>query len=361
MALNANRRVTINDIAAAAGVSRTTVSRYINGQTHLMSEETRSRLKTVIQLLDYRPSDIARNLRRRTTKMIGVIIADITSPFSSAIIVGIEETLERNGYTPLFVNCSEDPHQEERFLQSFLARGIDGFIVNTPSTSNKHLISIACQGTPVILCDRNVRDYDFDLVSFDNRMLMDQVVRHLHRAGFSRPALFVEPYEQNSTRRYRRKWFLRSMEEVYGRDASGDVYTIHTGEQDDVIPQLQQFIATLSPGETPAIFCANTVTTQRLYHAMRNLNLRIPEDMGLCGTEDWNWDQGMNWPVYMDPGITTSTLASRELGKRAAELLLQRITSPELPPQRIYLPVEMVVRASTQRTGRPADSARVCF
>lgn len=348
-----NRKVTINDIAAAAGVSRTTVSRYINGQTHLMSEETRSRLGRVIQLLDYRPSDIARNLRRRTTKMIGVIIADITSPFSSAIIVGIEETLERNGYTPLFVNCSEDPAQEERFIQSFLARGIDGFIVNTPSTSNKFLISVVCQGTPVILCDRNVKDYDFDLVSFDNRMLMDQVVRHLHQAGFSRPALFVEPYEQNSTRRYRRKWFLHSMEEIYHRDASGDVYIIRTGERENVIPQLQRFIAGLTPGETPAIFCANTVTTQRLYHAMRSLDLRIPEDMGLCGTEDWNWDQGMNWPVYMDPGITTSTLASRELGRQAAELLLRRIAAPELPPQRIYLPVETVVRASTSARPRP--------
>ena len=353
MALNANRRVTINDIAAAAGVSRTTVSRYINGQTHLMSEETRSRLGRVIELLDYRPSDIARNLRRRTTKMIGVIIADIVSPFSSAVIVGIEETLERNGYTPLFVNCNEDLRQEERFIQSFLARGIDGLIVNTPSTSNKQLISVACQGTPVILCDRNVKDYDFDLASFDNRQLMDQVVRHLHQAGYSRPALFVEPYEQNSTRLYRLEGFLRSMEEIYGRDAAGDVYMIHTGEKENVIAQLQRFVSSLLPGETPAIFCANTVTTLRVYHGMRSLGLRIPEDMGLCGTEDWDWDQGLNWPVFMAPGITTATLAARKLGKCAAELLLQRIASPELPPQRIYLPVEMVVRASTQHTPSP--------
>lgn len=349
MTINSNRRFTINDIAAAAGVSRTTVSRYINGQLHLMSEETRTRLKTVIELLDYRPSDIARNLRRRTTKMIGVIIADIISPFSSAIIVGIEETLERNDYTPLFVNCSEDLRQEERFIQRFLARGIDGLIVNTPSTDNKHLISVVCQGTPVILCDRNVKDYEFDLVSFDNRQLMDQVVRHLHSAGFTRPALFVEPYERNSTRLYRMEGFLRSMKKIYGRDAAEDVYIIHTGEAENTTEQIQRFIASLSPGDIPAVFCANTVTTLRVYHTMRNLGLRIPQDMGLCGTEDWNWDQGMNWQVFMEPGITTATLAARQLGRCAAELLLQRIASPELPPQRIFLPAEMVVRASTQK------------
>lgn len=350
MALNTNRRVTINDIAAAAGVSRTTVSRYINGQDHLMSEETRTRLKTVIELLDYRPSDIARNLRRRTTKMIGVIIADILSPFSAAIIVGIAETLERNGYTPLFVNCNEDLRQEEHFIQSFLARGIDGLIVNTPSTNNKNLISVACQGTPVVLCDRKVSDYEFDMASFDNKQLMDLVVRHLHEAGFTRPAIFVEPYECNSTRLYRQEGFLESMRQIYGRDASGDVYIIQSGEKDNVIPQLQRFLNSLSPGDSPAIFGANTVTTQRVYHAIRSLGPRIPEDIGLCGTEDWDWDKGLTWPVFMDPGITTANLATRKLGRCAAELLLRRIASPELPAQRIYLPAEMAVRASTRRT-----------
>ena len=102
--MKAGNRVTITDIAAAAGVSKTTVSRYINGQEHLMSEKTRNRLKTVIELLDYHPSDIARSLKSKKTNMIGVVISDITSPFFSAVIVGIGNVLARNHYTPLFVN-----------------------------------------------------------------------------------------------------------------------------------------------------------------------------------------------------------------------------------------------------------------
>ena len=102
--MKAGNKPTISDIAAAAGVSKTTVSRYINGQEQLMSEKTRNRLKTVIELLDYHPSDIARSLKNKKTNMIGVVVSDISSPFSSAVIIGIGEVLEQNNYTPLFVN-----------------------------------------------------------------------------------------------------------------------------------------------------------------------------------------------------------------------------------------------------------------
>ena len=81
------KRLTIDDIAAAAGVSKATVSRYLNGHRELMSEKTWERIKTVIEVSDYKPNDIASNLKKRTTNLIGVSIADITSPFSVALIM----------------------------------------------------------------------------------------------------------------------------------------------------------------------------------------------------------------------------------------------------------------------------------
>ena len=84
--MSSKKRVTINDVAMAAGVSKTTVSRYINGHPELMSEKTRERIRTVIEMTNYHPSDIASNLKKRTTNLIGLLIADISSPFSLSLI-----------------------------------------------------------------------------------------------------------------------------------------------------------------------------------------------------------------------------------------------------------------------------------
>ena len=346
--MKAGNRVTITDIAAAAGVSKTTVSRYINGQEHLMSEKTRNRLKTVIELLDYHPSDIARSLKSKKTNMIGVVISDITSPFFSAVIVGIGNVLARNHYTPLFVNCDNDIAQEEQYIRSFIAREVDGLIVNTSSDTNKFLISVACQGMPVVLCDRYIKDYKFDIVGTKNQEMLFSIIRHLKEQGFSRPAMFTQLYEQNSARKLRREGFLAAMRQVYGVNAEKDVYVVSDAEE-DVERQLRRFLATMRPGESPAIFCVNSVTTVRLYHAIKNLGLNIPEDVGLCGPDDWNWDNGMNWPDIMETSITTMTIHARRIGECTAELLLKRLELPDMSPQEILLPTQLHVRDSTRR------------
>jgi LacI family kdg operon repressor len=347
-AVKAGNKVTINDIAAAAGVSKTTVSRYINGQEHLMSEKTRNRLKTVIELLNYHPSDIARSLKSKKTNMIGVVISNITSPFFSAVIVGIGSVLARNNYTPLFVNCDDDIAQEEQYIRSFIAREVDGLIVNTSSNTNKFLISVACQGMPVVLCDRYIKDYNFDIVGTKNQEMLFSIINHLKEQGFSRPAMFTQSYEQNSARKLRREGFLGAMRQIYGVNAEKDVYVV-SDEEADAVRQLRKFLSTVGPEESPAIFCVNSVTTVRMYHAIKELGLNVPDDVGLCGPDDWNWDNGMNWPDIMETSITTMTIHARRIGECTAELLLKRLEYPDMLPQEILLPTQLHVRDSTRR------------
>ena len=133
------KKVTIQDIADAVGYSKTTVSRYINGQTNMMSAETANRIKNVIELLDYHPSELARSLKTKKTYTVGVIVSDIASPFSSAVVAGTGEILEKNGYVPLFINCHEDPEKEKIAISTLVSKGVDGLIVNTTSPYNDFL------------------------------------------------------------------------------------------------------------------------------------------------------------------------------------------------------------------------------
>lgn len=347
--MKARARVTINDIAKAAGVSKTTVSRYINGKEELMGEATRKRIKTVIELLDYHPSDIARSLRNQKSKLIGVLIADVSSPFSSAIIIGIENVLVSNGYTPLFLDCGDKREREEQYIQSLLLKGVDGLIVNTTSEDNKFLINVACEGTPVVLCDRFVKDYHFNIVTNKDEEMTRTLVSHLKEQGYTRLAIFTQSVTNNSTRRRRRAAFLDSVNACFGNSPVQDVYEIDTEDKASVLRELKCFLGSLKENEIPAIIGVNSVTTMCVYKAIGELGLSMPGDIGLCGPDDWDWNNGMNWAEIVHTKITTVRIPAKNLGERTAKLLLERIDRPEESPCEVFLSNPLVVRESTTR------------
>ena len=184
------KKTTIVDIAKLAGVSKTTVSRYINGHSEFMSSETAERLEQIIRETEYIPSNLARSLKSKKTRMIGVIIASLSSPFSAAVMMGIGNVLEKNGYTPLFVNADDRPEVEIRFLHSLIEKNVDGLIVNATRTTCPELIHAARLGMPIVLCDREVQNHTFDIVMSENRNMVFQAIAHLKEQGYNRVALF---------------------------------------------------------------------------------------------------------------------------------------------------------------------------
>lgn len=342
------KRVTISDVAAAAGVSKTTVSRYINGREDLMSEKTRERIRAVIELTNYMPSDIASNLKKRTTNLIGLLVADITSPFSSSLIVGSSKFLEERGYTLLIADTSENPEKEKRALKSLLSKGVSGLLVNTASYTNDFLIQTQCSSVPIVLCDRHVRNHTFDIVTTDHHECISQLIRHLKERGYTRPLFFVQEWENNATRLKRREAFLESMQQIYGYDATQDVYTLRGGGVG--AEEYLRGILAHSEGDLPAAVGANSITTVQVFHAARELGLSIPDQLGLCGPEDWDWANEFNWPFMAEPNVTTVKIPATQMGWRAAQLLLEKLEHPDQPPQEIYLPCAFHARGSTLRT-----------
>lgn len=340
---------TISDIALAAGVSKTTVSRYINGREDLMSEKTRERIKAVIEVSNYQPSDVARSLRMKRTNLIGVVISDMSSPFSSALVVGIGDYLTERGYVPLFVHCDDSMEREVESINMLLAKGVAGLLVNTTSRDNKNLIKIACQGTPVVLCDRYIDDYRFNIVTVEHDSAIFELVSHLKSQGYTRPVLFTQQWDKNSSRLRRKNAFVSAVKNLYGYSPDEDIYVISRKKGITAAMQLDILLSRLQKNDIPAVVGTNSVTTVRTYKAIKNLNLKIPEEIGICGPEDWNWQSEMNWPLIVDPPITTLYVPTGDLGIQSAKLLVDIIEKRITKPEEIMLPCELRIRKSTNR------------
>lgn len=340
--------LTITDIANAAGVSKTTVSRYLNGQYHLMSEKTKKRIESIVEMTGYRPNAAAQHLKSRRTKMIGVIIADIFSPFSSALIIGISNVLENEGYQPLFVNCGDCLEKEKELISSLLARGVDGLLVNTVSYQNMNLVNLASSGIPVVLCDRYVEDFNFDIVTNTLHELFPQVLLHLKDQGFMPPYLFTQTYKNNSSRFMRVNSFCNTLKEVYNIDEPlKHIIQIDISDGADVQDKIVKLMEQSHSSGTPCLLGVNAVTTLSLLTQINSLNLKVPDDIGICGPDDWSWKQYIDIYEIINTGISSMVFDSLELGRKAAALLLNRIHNPKMQKQIITIPSEFIIRNST--------------
>lgn len=341
------QQATITDIAIAAGVSKTTVSRYINGKHEMMSQKTQDRIKAVIDMLDYQPSSAARSLRSKKSRQIGVILAEMDTPFSTALEVGISRALQEYGYAPLFVDAGNDAQRERDLTDAFLRQQVDGLLVNTVNSDNPNLIRAACEGVPIVLCDRYVEHYQFSIVALEQRQAFYNMVELLKQEGYHRPVLFIQPSAGNSTRRRRKEAFLEAVQGLYGYDASNDIYVVDKTGGKSAGEQLDYMLESLQPGEKPAIFGGNNVVTVQAFSAIAERHLSIPNDIGLCGPEDWDMDNELNLMTLLQPNLTSMYVPTREMGRKAAELLLRIINGESTQPEEILLPCALRVRAST--------------
>ena len=153
-----SKNLTIVDIAKSAGVSKTTVSRYLNGQYEYMSEQTRERIKKVIEVSGYQPNKLAQSLKNQKSMLVGFVVADIESPFTSAAIKSVGDAMLGTGYNLVTANSDNSYERELENIQSLIGQQVDGLIVNTVTSSTPRLIGLANGGLPVVLLDRFGRD-----------------------------------------------------------------------------------------------------------------------------------------------------------------------------------------------------------
>ncbi len=341
--------VTISDIAKATGVSKTTVSRYLNGKYDMMSLQTRERIEAVIKMSNYRPNSVAQSLRSRRSMQIGVVVSDISVPYCASMVRAISHTLLDAGYISLFVDSKDNVELEKHLIQSLLSRKVDGLIVNTSSYVNPSLIQIACDGVPVVLCDRYVDNYHFPFVGTRHRKAVHQLLAHLKEEGFAKVALFTQEYNNISTRFIRRSAFLESMKHYFpGEDGESLIYKIELTDLQTSKRHICNLLNSCKTGEVPAILAVNSMCCTHLCKALMDLGLQIPRDVGICAPDDWGWDSQFSVSPLGYSGVTAFDVQPAKIGTIAAETLLQIIADPNTEQQDILLPAELTVRSSTQ-------------
>lgn len=339
---------TLTDISEMVGVSTTTVSRYLNGKYQFMSEETRIKIQEAIDVLGYHPNNLARGLKSNQTKTIGVVLAEIESPFSASVVKGIFDACQANGYSTVILNSNNCLETEIKNVQSLLEQRVDGLIINTTDRKNPFLVELAHKGIPILLMDRFVDDYPFDIVFIECDLAVKQTMIHLINAGYKRIACFVPDYPKISPRYMRRDAFIREMRDFGFEDPNEYVFIVDKMDQNSIrnnILKLLDMTRNIGPS---AIFACTGVTLFSVCNAICALNIRMPNQIGLCGMDDWGWSNAMNWAQMVPPGITTMSAPIFEVGSKSVEVLLNRIQDNSLPRQIVALNSDLCVRNSTR-------------
>ncbi len=327
---------TIVDVAKAAGVSATTVSHVING-TRFVSEATVDRVRAAMAELNYRPNVIARSLRTRETRTVGLVVSDVTNPFFTSIVRTIEDEMLKVGYNIMLCDTDEKPEREETYLNLLVGKRVDGLIV-APSSGNADLLNDAIQqGTPIVLLDRYIQGVSADVVLSDNGEGAFDAVKYLAGLGHRRIGIVAGRLEV-STGADRLEGYERALSD-HGIPVNQELVAIADFKRETAHEKARHMLS-LERRPT-ALFVCNNVMTAGVMAAIRELRLRVPEDISVVGFDD------SDWAALMNPSLTVVAQGIDELGQRAADLLLRRISrGPVKNPRRIMVKPRLIVRDS---------------
>lgn len=339
---NPGSAVTIDHVAEQCGVSKTTVSRYLNGKYDMLSDTTRQRIQEVIEALNYRPNRIAQSLKARNSRMIGCLVSDIGSPFSSIIVKGINSVCVDNDYQLLLVDSGDDAARERKGIARLLENQVDGLIINATGQNDEYILSLKERGVPIVLADRCMAAPGLiDTVATENYHCTYNCIAYLRELGYQRVGFFSQGNGTITPRIIRYHGFCDAMRNVFGLDGEELLFQFRADDREDCVCQLEAFRSRY-PGERLAAFTVNGVATLHFLQAVRYEGLSIGAEFGVCGFDDWGWAD------LIQPGITTISQDSWLVGHRAAKLLLQRIAGKG-PEGMVYdeLPNKLEIRGST--------------
>jgi LacI family transcriptional regulator len=325
--------LTIQEVAKKAGVSTATVSRVLN-DSDLVADELKARVRQTIDELGYYPNRAARHLRAGYVRKVGVLFADISNPFFTSVLAGIEATLQQADNILVMGNSNEDPNIEQLHLNAFLEEGVAGIILAATSASKSRYKDVLQAGIPMLTIDRMVEDLKTDSVTINNSDAAYHATSHLIGLG-NRDVAFIGGPETMSTARLRKEGYLQAM-----KDAGNLTPRIELSNfrQEGGYKATQMLLD--SPNRPSALLVANNVMTLGALQCIHEHQLAIPNDIALVGFDD------MPWVTSLQPPLTVIAQPTFEMGRIAARLLLDRIQSPTNPIQRVSLETQLIIRKS---------------
>ncbi len=334
-------RVSIKDIAKAAGVSHSTVSRALS-DSPLVSDETKARIQRLAKEMGYSPDSLARSLVTRQTHTVGVVVTTIVDPFIAQVVQGIEATAQDHGYTVILCSSGAEPDREISAVEMLRSKRVDGVIVTSSRIGALYLDHLERIGVPIVLINNHNEDsgrYTFT-VTVDNRHGGHLATEHLANLGHRRIAYVTAPADHSSDLD-RLTGYQQALSEA-GLEPDPALIIPGNGRADGGERALESLRALEALPD--AVFCYNDMTAIGLMTAARRAGLSVPRDLAVVGFDD------IPFATHCHPPLTTIAQPKIEMGQLAMKMALSLMTIGEEDEEElsnIVVQGKLIMRAST--------------
>jgi LacI family transcriptional regulator len=341
------KRITIEDVAKRAGVSKGTISAVMNAK-NTVKPETRNQILEVMKELNFRPKGIARNLKNGSVdKSIGIIIKDLNYPFYTSIATGVMEYANSKGYSVIVASSENNHEYEKRITHLFSTKDIKGAIIAPiveGSIEIEHLFKLKMINYPFVLLE-DVMGIQANVVAIDNIKAIKKAVKYLIEGGHTKIVHFAGPPQSSHTQE-RIEGFRYAFSEsslVFNKDLIVSIGSRH----EESFGNTMKYFKERSREDYPtAIVCFNDQQALAVMTALKELNIRVPDEISIIGNDDIYYAS-----LYPVP-LTTIRAPQNEIGRKAAEMLIKNIESSTLlPNERIILQTEFIIRESSNILG----------
>jgi LacI family transcriptional regulator, galactose operon repressor len=335
------RRATLKDVASAAGVHLSTVSRALNPRTqHLLTPEVVAQIKVISRELDYHPNAAAHSLRTNRSRTVGIVVPDITNPVFPPIIRGIEDALTQRGYLAMVANSDGRLDREAEIARVLRGRGVDGLVLASVERRDEAVSRLSVEGLPIVTVNRRVDDPAVSSVVNDEEAGIRDVLRHLVDLGHRTIANLAGP-QVLSTGEERYRAFESNCRALGIEGDPNLVAFAASFNEDEGLARTEELLRRRT--DFTAIVCANDRLAIGAIEALRGHRLDCPGDVSVTGYND------MPLVDRLSPPLTTVRIQQYDVGLDAAGLLVDMMETPpeQWRPRHLIRPVELIVRAST--------------
>lgn len=320
---------TIRDVAKEAGVSVATVSRVINGSGYA-HEDTRKAVIAAVEKLQYKPNEVARSLYKRKSKLIGLILPDITNPFFPEMARGIEDYLQREGYRLIFGNSDENRKKEREYLDTFLQNNVVGLIISTNEQDHTIFDNLTI---PAVLLDRTAGH--LPAVYADQQQGGRLAAEILLARGAKEITIIRGPVEIKTV--YER--YLSALSVLEDTDVK--VHILDSTLSYQGARKCAKEVLAKYP-ETDGIIACNDIVAATILQEALAMGKRVPEDIQVIGYDD------VSFTALLHPALSTIQQPAYEMGAKAAEILIKKINQEKLEEIHTVFPVSFIERETTR-------------
>lgn len=329
---------TIKDVAKMAEVSISTVSRVIN-DSKPVSPEARRRVLNAIEVLGYKPNEIARSLVTKKSNLIGIIVDDIGNSYVAQVVRGIEEVGRMYKYDIVLCSSYGDEETELRFIQLLMQKQVEGIIIVSEIATTKIAENINKYKIPFVYLNRFYEILETPTVTIDNELASSMMVEHLLQLGHKNILCLTQGKDYDLTIE---KYKIKGYQDAIKKDGNKPfVYSLNGYKVDDSYSAGDEIKEFIDKNKITAVYCCQDEIAIGLINYLYDIDIRVPEDISVVGFGD------ISLASIYRPKLTTIKEPYYDLGAVAIRRILKEIKGEPVDERTIKLPVQLILRESS--------------